>query len=60
MNDENIYVTDANNHKVWVVNTSGQVVATFGDGFLRRPEGITIDRAGFIYVTSDHSKILKF
>ena len=60
MHDENIYVTDANNHKVWVMNTSGQVVATFGDGFLRRPEGITIDRAGFIYVTSDHSKILKF
>ncbi len=60
VHDENIYVTDANNHKVWVVNTSGQVVATFGGGFLRRPEGITIDRAGFVYVTSDHSKIIKF
>ena len=45
MHNENIYVTDANNH---------------GNGFLRRPEGIIIDRAGFIYVTSDHFKIVKF
>ena len=60
MHNENIYVTDANNHKVWVLNTSGEVVATFDSGFLRRSKGITIDRAGFIYVTSDHSKIVKF
>ena len=60
IHNEDIYVTDANNHKVWVMNTSGQVVATFGSGFLKRPEGITVDSAGFIYVTSDHSKIIKF
>ena len=53
-------IRSANNHKVWVMNMSGEVVATFGGGFLRRPEGITIDGAGFVYVTSDHSKIVKF
>ena len=60
IHNKDIYVTDANNLKVWVMNTSGQVVVTFGSGSLRRPEGITVDSAGFIYVTSDHSKIIKF
>ena len=57
MHNENIYVTDANNHKVWVMNTSGEVLATFG---VRRLEGITMDKAGFVYVASDYSKIVVF
>ena len=57
MHNENIYVTDANNHKVWVMRTSGEVLATLG---VRRPEGITMDKAGFVYVTSDYSKIVVF
>ena len=57
---ENVYVTDYDNHKVWVLTTSGEVIATFGEGHLRNPEGITMDKAGFVYVTSHHSKIVVF
>ena len=60
MHDESLYVTDDYNHKVWVMNTSGETIATFGVGFLRSPEGITIDEDGFVYVTSDYSKIVVF
>ena len=60
MYNENLYVTDANNHKVWVMNTSGEIIATFGYGYLSSPEGITVDKAGFVYVTSHYSKIVVF
>ena len=60
VHNENIYVTDANNHRVWVMNTSGETIATFGDGHLSSPEGITIDKIGFVYVTSHYSKIVMF
>ena len=48
------------NIRVWVMNTSGEVIATFGNGHLKNPEGITIDKAGFVHVTSHHSKIIVF
>ena len=57
MYDENTMscVTDASDHKVWVVNTSCRtgryVVAIFGDGFLKQLEGITTDRAEFVLIT---------
>ena len=60
MHNENIYVTDFYNHCVYVINTSGEVIATFGNGYLRNPEGITMDKDGFVYVTSDQSKIVVF
>ena len=60
MHDESLYVTDDLNHKVWVMSTSGEVIATFGDGILRSPEGITMDKDGFVYVTSSYSKIVVF
>ena len=60
MHDENLYVTDRFSRKVWVINTSGEVITTFGDGYLREPEGITMDKAGFVYVTSHKEKIVIF
>ena len=60
MHNENIYVTDWHNHKVLVMTKAGEIIATFGGGYLRKPEGITMDNAGFVYVTSDHSKIIMF
>lgn len=60
VHSEIMYVTDHNNHKVWVMNTSGEIIATFGDTYLHSPEGIAIDKAGFVYVTSDYSKIVVF
>ena len=60
MHNENMYVTDSCNHKVWVMNTSGEIIATFGGGYLSIPEGITVDKDGFVYVTSHFSKIVVF
>ena len=58
---EYMYVTDWHNHTVLVMNTLGErLITTFGKGYLRKPEGITVDKAGFVYVTSDFSKIVVF
>ena len=60
VHDEKLYVTDSSNNKVWVMNTSGEIIATFGDGMLRSPGGITMDKDGFVYITSHYSKIFVF
>jgi DNA-binding beta-propeller fold protein YncE len=60
VHDEKLYVTDSINHNVWVMNTSGETIATFGEGILRSPEGIAMDKDGFVYVTSHYSKIFVF
>ena len=60
IHNEILYVTDGYNHKVWVMNTSGDIITTFGDGYLYYPEGITMDKDGFVYVTSHYSKIVVF
>ncbi len=61
MHGEKLYIiTDAGNHKVWIINTSGETIATFGGGILRSPEGITMDKDGFLYVTSHYSKMFVF
>ena len=60
VHDEKLYVTDAGNHSVWVMSATGETIATFGGGILRSPEGITMDREGFVYVTSHRSKIFVF
>jgi DNA-binding beta-propeller fold protein YncE len=53
IHDGNMYVTDCFNHSVCVINISGaiSITTTFGVGYLHTPKGITIDKAGFVYVT---------
>ena len=60
MHHENMYVTDWHNHKVLVMNTSGEIITTIGGEHLFKPEGIAIDKSGFLYVTSHFSKIVVF
>ena len=60
IHDNIIYTTDFIGHKVWIMNTSGEVIAMLGKGYLRRPEGITMDKDGFLYVTSHDSQIVVF
>ena len=60
VHDEKLYVTDPGNHKVWIISTSGETISTLGDGMLRSPEGITMDKDGFVYITSHFSKIFVF
>ena len=56
-----MYVTDGGHHEVRIIDTeSREFILRFGNGYLHEPEGITIDRDGFVYVTSHSSKILIF
>ena len=51
-----MYVTDSGHHEVRVIDTeSREFILKFGYGDLRSPEGITIDKDGFVYVTSHYS-----
>jgi len=58
--DQLLYLTEKMNNRVSVFRTSGQFVTTFGGGYLQKPEGLTIDEDGFVYVTSHESKVLVF
>ena len=60
MHDNHIYVTNYFRNNVVVMNMSGEIIATFGEEYLERPEGITVDKDGFVYVTSHYSKIVVF
>ena len=56
-----MYVTDGGHHEVRVIDTeSREFISKFGNEYLYKPEGIVIDRDGFVYVTSHHSKIVIF
>ena len=57
---DHIYTTDYHNDRVLVMKLSGDIVTTFGKEYLKFPEGITVDEDGFLYITSDHSKIIVF
>ena len=60
MHGHHIYVTNRYKHNVVVISVSGEIIATFGDGYLNYPEGITVDEDGFIHVTSHASRIVVF
>ena len=60
MHDNHIYVTNYSEHNVVVIKMTGEIITTFGDECLSHPEGITVDKDGFIYVTSHESKIIVF
>ena len=60
IHDDHIYVTDYHNHRVMVMNPAGDFVTTFGSEHVKFPEGIAVDEDGFLYVTTDHSKIVVF
>ena len=61
MHESHMYVTDAGNDEVRVVHIkSGELVAKISGGYLCRPEGITIDKDGYVYVTRHYSKVVMF
>ena len=60
IHNDHIYVTDYHNHRVMVLTLAGDFVTTFGSEHVTFPEGITVDEDEFLYVTSDHSKIVVF
>ena len=57
---DQIFVTDYENDRISVFSTSGQFLATFGERYLKHPEGLAIDRDGFVYVSHSRKKVLVF
>ncbi len=57
-----VYVTDAANYRVLVFKTTGESVAKFGDELTLffTPESIAIDENGFVYVSDNETRIVKF
>ena len=55
-----VYVTDVEGCRIAVFTTSGEFRTSFGEKILQRPEGITIDNDGFVYVTDARSRLIKF
>ena len=58
--DDFIFIADQSNFRVSVFTTDGDLVTTFGESYLFRPEGITIDHDGFVYVSSHEYRIVVF
>lgn len=56
-----VYVCDwgKNNH-VSVFKTTGQFVGVFGKGVLSHPQCIATDDNGFVFITDNKSKVMKF
>ena len=59
LHNGHIYVANSSAHNIVVIEKSGEVVTTFGSGYLSWPEGIAVDEDGYIYVGS-HRSIVKF
>jgi tripartite motif-containing protein 71 len=55
----NLYVADLNNYRVQRLTGSGQFLEAFGQGLLRSPTYVGVDRACHVYV-SDYRRVVKF
>ena len=55
-----LFVTDVTKRCIVILETSGELVKTFGDGVLEKPEGLAVDEDGYVYVTSHSSKLIVF
>ena len=55
-----IYTTEYHMNSVCVFTMAGDFVTTFGQEHIVHPEGITIDKDGYVYVTSNKESIVVF
>ena len=55
-----IYTTEYQMNSVCVFTVAGDFVTTFGQGHITHPEGIAIDKDGYVYVTSNKESIVVF
>ena len=60
ISDDQLFITEHEKNHVTVFKTSGELLTTFGNGVLSNPEGIEVDEDGFVYVTSDYSRIVVY
>ena len=57
---EVLYVTDITISQVMTFKTTGEFITSFGEGHLTRPECIGIDDNGFIYISDNRLKLVRF
>ena len=60
ISEDQLFVTEHEKSHVTVFKTSGELWTTFGNHVLSNPEGIEVDKDGYVYVTSDYNKIVVF
>lgn len=64
--DGNLYIADANNHRIVVLNANGEQIRTIGsighgEGQLNEPSGVSVDDDGNLYVADTwNGRIVKF
>lgn len=64
--DGNLYVADANNHRIVVLNAAGEQIRTIGslgrgEGQLHEPSGVSVDDQGNVYVADTwNGRVVKF
>ena len=55
-----IFVTDFGRGCITVFHTDGKFVRDFGEDSFERPQGITVDSDGFVYVSTYRDKLFIF
>ena len=55
-----IYTTEYYMNSVCVFTLAGNFVTTFGQGHITHPEGITFNKDGYVYITSNKETIVVF
>lgn len=63
--DGSVYVTDHNNHRIQKIDKNGNFIAVWGEvnaGVepIYLPWSIAVDNEGYVYVTDEHSRVLRF
>ena len=55
-----VYVSDSKNQQIAVFTLTGDFTSTFGNGILTHPEHIAIDNHGYVFVTDNRCKLVRF
>ena len=60
ISNRQIFITEYANNRISVFSVLGQFLATFGERYLKEPEGLAIDQDGFVYVSHSRKNVLVF
>ena len=57
INGDHIFITDFSTSCPWVnvFQTSGKFLTRFGSDMLDHPQGVVVDKDGFVYVADGHN-----
>ena len=57
---ELVFVTECQSNTVSIFTQTGSFVASFGHGYIIKPDGIVVNNDGYVYVSSNKEKIVVF